>query len=63
MAGLLHVQLGAEGAAVDLGLGALVDDAALLAREGRPSISSSKKYWRSSGRMDSKMKRKCPIRG
>jgi hypothetical protein len=63
MAGLLHVQLGTEGAAVDLGLGALVDDAALLAREGRPSISSSKKYWRSSGRMDSKMKRKWPIRG
>jgi hypothetical protein len=63
VAGGVHVELGAEGALVGLALGALVDQAALLAREGHGLASLSMKYWRISGRMNSSRKRRCPITG
>jgi hypothetical protein len=55
--------MGAERPRVELLLGALIDEGALVAREGLPSFSASKKYWRSSGLICSRMKRMCAAIG
>jgi hypothetical protein len=57
------VHLGAERALVRIALRALVDERALLARNGAASLSPSMKYWRISGRMNSSRKRRWPITG
>jgi hypothetical protein len=59
----IDVVMGAERPRVELLLGALIDEGALVAREGLPSFSASKKYWRSSGLICSRMKRMCAAIG